>query len=199
MQKIVPVNSILIPTQASLMFKGVIYDTYQWKQQLFDGSHTTFEMLRRPDTVTTICVVGDKIIVINDEQPHRGHRLGFPGGRVNETDPDVVSAAKREVLEETGYEFNQWKLLKVWQPQRKIEWFIYLFVAWDGKQDSGPKPDGGEKILLELLPLEYVQNLATNKKGVLGESEEILSSITNVDELIALPEFEGKLFNLTAS
>jgi len=80
MKKIVPINAVLIPDSAERVFEGKIYDVYQWPQRLYDGSTATFEMLRRPDTVQTIGVVGDKIIVLNDEQPNRGARLSFVGG-----------------------------------------------------------------------------------------------------------------------
>src|ERR1035437_4669906 len=124
MKQIVPLDASVIPEKAKCMFAGEIYDTYQWRQELFDGSRATFEMLRRPDTVEVVCLVDDKIIVVNDEQPNRPPKLSFPGGRVDR-DEVISSAAKREVKEETGYEFKQWRLVKVWQPHTKIEWFIY--------------------------------------------------------------------------
>jgi len=192
MQKIVPADAILIPEQAQLMFKGIIYDTYQWQQQLFDGTETTFEMLRRADTVTTICVVNDKILVLRDEQPHRGLRLGFPGGRVDEDDETIDVAAKREVLEETGYTFDQWKLLKVWQPQRKMEWFVYLFVAWDDTESAKPTLDGGERITVDHMTFDEVKKLTQDKEGVLGESQDIFERCTTTDDILALPSFEGK-------
>lgn len=191
MQKIIPTDAVLIPSHATLMFKGVIYDTYQWQQQLFDDTKTTFEMLRRADTVTTICIVDEQILVLKDEQPHRGLRVGFPGGRVDEGE-DIETATKREVLEETGYTFKNWKLLKVWQPQRKMEWFIYLFVAWDGTKSAEPHLDGGEKITVDHMTFEEVKALAQNKEGVLGESQDVFDSVATIDELIALPEFAGK-------
>ena len=105
MQKIVPDDSVLIPPEASRVFEGQIFDTYQWSQTMFDGSSHTFEMLKRPDTVTVMCVVDEKVLVIDEEQPHVGTRRSFPGGRVDDTDASVEAAAKREVLEETGYSF----------------------------------------------------------------------------------------------
>lgn len=199
MEKIVPQGAVLIPKQAERVFKGVIYDTYQWQQKLFDGSETTFEMLRRPDTVSAIGVVGNKIVVIDDNQPHRGNRLSFPGGRVDEKDGGTLTAAQREMHEETGYEFQNWRLAQVWQPQTKIEWFIYLFIAWDGAKTAEPHVDAGEKVGIKLLPFEKVKELVLAKTGYLGESEALFANINSLQELLGLPEFEGKEYGDSTS
>ncbi|HEX5744244.1 MAG TPA: hypothetical protein VFX84_02225, partial [Candidatus Saccharimonadales bacterium] len=78
MKKVIPQDSVLVPDGAELAFKGMIFDVYQWPQKLFDGSEHRFEMLKRPDTANVICVVDDKILVLDDEQPHLGKRQSFP-------------------------------------------------------------------------------------------------------------------------
>jgi ADP-ribose diphosphatase len=191
MKKLVPVSATLIPDSAKRVFKGVIYDVYQWQQELFDGTHGTFEMLKRPDTMSAICVIGDKIIVLEDEQPHRGSRMSFPGGRVDE-DEDVRDAIEREVHEETGYEFENWRLVKVWQPQTKIEWFIYLYVAWGGKQTAEPHLDAGEKITTELQSFDATSKKVFAKEGYLGEVKSIFEDVDSLQGLLALPEFQGE-------
>src|ERR1700733_8127048 len=100
MKKIIPPSAVLIPDQAKRVFKGEIFDVYQWPQTMFDGTAATFEMLKRPDTVQAIAVVDDKILVLNDEQPHRGARLTFPGGRADKSNESTDAAIKREVHEE---------------------------------------------------------------------------------------------------
>lgn len=191
MKKVIPRSASLIPANATRVFKGQIYDTYQWPQQLFDGSEATFEMLRRPDTVEVIGVTGDKIIVVKDEQPNRSAKLSFPGGRVDETDANTLAAAKREVHEETGYEFEHWRLVKVWQPLTKIEWFIYLYLAWEGNKTAEPHVDAGERIEVEQVSFERVKQLVFDKAGYLGEAQGVFEGLQNADELLALARFEG--------
>jgi len=195
MKKVIPDDAVLLPDTAERKFRGVIYDTYQWPQKLFDGSSTTFEMLKRPDTVQVVCIADNKILVLKDEQPHSGLRLSFPGGRVDEDDVDIVTAAKRELHEETGYDFGQWRLLKVWQPHAKIEWFIHLFLAWDVQDVAAAHLDAGEKIVVEHLVFNEVKKLVFDKAGYLGEAQSVFENKESVVDLLGTTEFEGKEVN----
>jgi ADP-ribose pyrophosphatase len=192
MKKVISTDAVLIPDQAECVFKGQIFDVYQWKQPNFDGSEGTFEMLRRPDTVSVICLVDGKILVIDDEQPHTGTRQSFPGGRVDESDADIIAAAKREVLEETGYSFQNWRLIKVWQPHTKLEWFVHLVLAWEPTGKQEPQLDPGEKITVKELPFNELKDLVINKSGYLGESIDIFEGMDSPEQLLALPEFNGE-------
>jgi ADP-ribose pyrophosphatase len=192
MKKVIPNDAVLVPDSAELKFQGMIFDVYQWPQQLFDGSEHTFEMLKRTDTATAICVVDDKILVIDDEQPHMGSRQSFPGGRVDDTDTDTLSATRREVLEETGYSFNNWRLIKVAQPYRKIEWFVYVYLAWEPSGQQEIHLDPGEKITLQQLDFDTLKGLIMNDAGYLGESRDIFGSLSSTPELLDLPEFNGQ-------
>ena len=192
MKKLVPDDAVLIPENAERVFKGRIFDVYQWEQKMFDGTSATFEMIRRPDTVCSIPIVDNKILVIDDEQPHTGSRIGFPGGRVDSQDESTLTSAKREVLEETGYEFNDWKLTGVFQPHTKLEWFIYFYIASNGHKVGKPHLDTGEKITLKQLSFDEVKNLAITKSGYLADSKDLFEGLNSLDELINLPKFSGK-------
>lgn len=195
MNKVIPEHSVLIPDEAQMVFKGQIFDVYQWSQQLFDGSSHTFEMLKRPDTVVAICIVDDQILVVNDEQPHFGLRKSFPGGRVDDSDASIEDAARREVAEETGYRFNEWRLIKVSQPHLKIEWFVYVLLAWDATAQSAPHLDAGEKITVEQHTFSELKELVLNKAGYLADAQDLLGGIDNLDQLLELPAYDGKTVN----
>ncbi|HVX56477.1 MAG TPA: NUDIX hydrolase [Candidatus Saccharimonadales bacterium] len=197
MKKLIPNDAVLVPDQAERAFRGMIFDVYQWPQKLFDGSEHRFEMLKRTDTVTAVCVVDNKVLVVHDEQPHLGLRQSFPGGRVDADDTSIETAARREILEETGYRFNQWRLVQVRQPYRKIEWFVYVWLAWDVAGQQEPHLDPGEKISAKLLSFDEVkaqvlQDDGASAQSYLGESRDIFGRVNSVDDLLALPEFEGR-------
>lgn len=193
MKKIVPSDAVLLPKQAKKIFQGEIFSVHQWPQKLYDGSTATFEMLKRPDTVAVLAVVDDKLLVLDEEQPNRGARMSWPGGRVDPSDASTLEAAKREMLEETGYAFKQWKLVLVQQLITKIEWFIFTYIAWDVQDKVEPHLDAGEKIVVQSLPFPEVQKLSVDRVGYLGEASELLKKINSLEELLQLTEFTGQV------
>ena len=192
MQKVIPGDAVLIPDEAQRAFQGKIFDVYQWPQALFDGTPTTFEMLKRPDTVVAICIVDDKILVLDDEQPHFGSRKSFPGGRVDTTDASIEAAAAREVAEETGYGFHQWRLISVTQPYSKLEWFVHLFIAWEVASQAKPHLDAGEKISVTQCTFDELQELVQHKTGYLADVRALFKGLSSLDELLTLPAFHGQ-------
>jgi ADP-ribose pyrophosphatase len=155
-----PKSNQQIPEHAKRVFKGILFDTYQWEQEMYDGSRTIFERLKRPDTVVVYPVLDDgKILMINDEQPLRNVRTIAPGGRVNK-DEDILDAAKRELLEETGYSAKEFSLWYAAQPVTKIEWAVYVFIAKGLEKVHEQNLDAGEKI--KMIPVafdEFVDNI----------------------------------------
>src|SRR5262249_7028087 len=92
-----------LPPDAKCVFKGILFDVYQWEQKMFDGTTATFEKLKRHDTVLVIPVTtGKKIIMLEQEQPARPPFISFPGGRLEESE-NPLQAVHRELMEETGY------------------------------------------------------------------------------------------------
>jgi ADP-ribose pyrophosphatase len=193
MKKVIPEDAVLVPANAELAFKGVIYDVYQWSQTMFDGSQAPFEMLKRADTIVVLAVIDSRIVVLDEEQPHSGRRRSFPSGRVDTSDQTTLAAAKREIKEETGYSFNSWKLVEVSQPYRKIEWFTNIFLAWDETGEDKPHLDPGEKISAKLLDFNEVKELVMTDQDYLGKSRNLFMGVNSINQLLNLPEFSGQL------
>lgn len=192
MKKTIPEDAVLLPDNAELKFEGKIFSVYQWPQPMFDGSEATFEMLKRTDTVNAICLVDNKILLLDDIQPHAGGRKSLPGGRVDKTDPSIEAAIKREVQEETGYSFNNWRLVKVIQPYAKMEWFVHTWLAWEVAAQQDQQLDAGEKITVSLVDLSTMQELIRRKAGYLHELSDIFYTIKSPADLLNLPEFKGQ-------
>src|SRR3989344_4677291 len=120
-----PEGKYSIPNHAKKVFKGVIFDVYQWEQKMFDGSVDTFERLKRPDTVVVFPVLPNgKIILTEQEQPGSRVFIGATGGRVDEGE-GILEAAKRELLEESGYTAEEFTLWDARQPIGKIDWAVF--------------------------------------------------------------------------
>lgn len=194
MRKVIPKGTKLIPESARIVHKGVIFDVYQWDQEQFDGSMALFERIRRADTVLAICIVDGKIIVQQDEQPHRGVKTKIPGGRIDPEDGSTLEAVKREVLEETGYKFADWRLVEVTKPEDKIDWFVYIYVASGVTSKDATSQDAGERITTSLKSVDEVKEMINNDStGFLSKSRQLFSKISNIQDLQNLPEFDGEI------
>ncbi|MEK7605242.1 MAG: NUDIX hydrolase [Patescibacteria group bacterium] len=151
-----------IPDNAKLVFKGVIFDVYQWQQELFDGSQATFEALKRPGTVQVIPTVGDRVLLSYEEQPGKPRRHTFFGGRMEEGE-EPLTAIKRELLEETGLQSDDWELYKEYVSGGKIIWPIYLYVARNCRKVTEPRLDPGEKIDIKEFGFEEFVDIVSRE------------------------------------
>ncbi|MDB5477810.1 MAG: hypothetical protein JWM96_305 [Alphaproteobacteria bacterium] len=142
-----------IPAHATCVFKGVIFDVYQWEQEMFDGSKSTFEALKRPDTVMVIAMQGDQVFYAEQEQPGKAPFISLFGGRAEEGETPL-EAAKRELLEETGFASEDWVELRRVSFPGKIDWDVYYFVARGCSKVSEQKLDAGEKIEIHSISLD---------------------------------------------
>ncbi len=192
MPRTVPDDAILIPENAQKVFEGVIFDVYQWQQQLFDGSTTTFELLKRPDTVLFLAIKDDKIIFVREQQPGRVEYVRLPGGRVDPGE-DWQSAAERECAEELGSRFASWRLVSVRQPVAKIEWFVATYLATDFEAEQAMAHDAGEKISLEPMTFEEAKVHIMSGNNPFSEgSQALFENAHSIEDLKNLAEFHGK-------
>ena len=135
-----------IPEQATRVFKGVVFDVYQWEQEMFDGSFKTFEMIDRPDTVEVIPVTSEgKLIIAKEQQPGGDAKVGLIGGRVDEGE-HPENAIKRELREESGYSAEEYTLWYKITPFEKIRWDIYVYIARGLTKESEQQLESGERI-----------------------------------------------------
>jgi len=187
---IIPHNAKLVPAEAECVFKGTIYSVYQWQQEMYDGTFETFEMLKRPDTVKVLIIKDGKIVVSHEHQPHVGEFRDIPGGRHDHENETELDAAKREVLEETGFVCKHWKLIHAQQSHGKIEQFLYIFLAWDVLEQRQQQLDAGEKIEVELYTLQDFKSLSKQKNNR-SSSMTLLNDVHSIEKLLALPAYSS--------
>jgi ADP-ribose pyrophosphatase len=164
-----PKSNQPIPDTATRVFKGVIFDVYQWEQELYDGTTTTFEKLKRADTAVVFPILPDgRILLTEQEQPGKEPFIGACGGRMDEGE-DALTAAKRELLEESGYEANEFILWDAQHQTSKIDWVIYTFIAKGLTKVADLNLDGGEKIALK--PVTFDEFIEIGSSGHFAEKE----------------------------
>lgn len=157
-----------IPKNAEKKFEGTIFTTWQWPQELYDGSTTTFEAVTRPNYATAIGVLPNKeILLVWDEQPDRDPLLTSAGGRVEDGEnPD--GAAIREFREETGYAVGTLVPWFTHKPGTKVEYWVHFYIAKNLTEAGSPEPDPGEKIELRTFSFENFLRLGSEDSNDIG-------------------------------
>jgi ADP-ribose pyrophosphatase len=180
-----------IPKNAKRVFKGIIFDTYQWEQKMFNGTNETFEMLKRPDTVEIIATLDDKILICEQEQPNTSLFYSLFGGRVDKGEKPL-NTAKRELLEEAGHSSKDWELINSHEPYSKMEWTVYVYIARNCKKTANQNLDAGEKIKILPVSFEKFLKIIDSEKFRDKDFYSYISKIKQSEN--KLNEFKKKLF-----
>ncbi|MCF7871598.1 NUDIX domain-containing protein [Candidatus Woesearchaeota archaeon] len=157
-----------LPKQAKKVFSGIMYTVYQWEQKLYDGKTATYEAIKRKSSVQIIPVYENKIILSDEEQPHRGKFTGMIGGQIDAKETPK-QAAKRELLEETGMKPTKLIFWKKTNFGKQLNWETHYYVAKNCNKIQEPKPGNGEKIKLKFLTFNELFK-ETEKPGFRNKS-----------------------------
>ena len=128
-----------------------------------------------------------KIIITHQTQPRKDWFYDYPGGRVDAEDESELEAAKRELREETGLVFKNWKLVEVNQPFSKIDWLVYTFVASELVTQTQQELDAGEKIEVLAVSLPELQELAKSEDPQFLRFKGF-ENVKSINELLSQPE-----------
>ncbi|PIT98050.1 MAG: hypothetical protein COT71_02830 [Candidatus Andersenbacteria bacterium CG10_big_fil_rev_8_21_14_0_10_54_11] len=154
-----------LPSTAKKVFEGEIFHVWQWPQKLYDGSVVEFERLTRPNSAYAVGVLPDqKILLVEDMQPHwQFSQIAPTGGRV-ELDEDPAEAVRREFREETGYQIGQLLPWFTYDPSSLMQWSVHAFVGKDLLQAGPKKTDAGEHIQLLTCTFEAFLQLGRDTR-----------------------------------
>lgn len=109
-----------------------------------------------------------KIVMIKQYRHALGEVcLEIPGGCVDDTDPDLETAAAREVLEETGYRFSSFDYLGKISPNPSTNTnYLHMFLAKGGEKVAQQKLDENEEIEIVLLDISELKAFLRENKIV---------------------------------
>jgi len=131
-----------------------------------DGKEATFYVIENPDWVNIIALTKDKEAVLIEQYRHGSEEiiLEIPGGMLDEKEEKEI-AARRELLEETGYSSNELVYLGKSRPNPAIQnnW-IYHYAALNCEKTGETAFDEHESVITKLVPLSEVPGLIESGK-----------------------------------
>jgi len=119
-------------------------------------------VLEAPDWVNIIPLTADRHVVMVRQYRHGvdGVTLEVPAGMVDATDPDPLVAARREMIEETGYDSDVIEPLGFTHPNPAFQDNrCHTFLARDVVRRGMPRNDRMEHTEPVVVPLTHVPDL----------------------------------------
>ncbi len=141
-----------------------------------NGAEVPFFVLKFPDWVNVVPVTGDGRVVLV-----RQYRAGMddmtleiPGGTLDEGESDPATAARRELLEETGYEAGDLVYLGRVIPNPAIQGnFCHFYLGLNARRVAAQHLDPSEEMSVETVPLAHIRRMIADGEivhalGILG-------------------------------
>ena len=103
-------NLTEVKTDSQEIFDGVILHVYKDTVQLPNGKPATREVIRHVGAVGVIPITEDGNVIVERQFRYPLNRVitEIPAGKLDSFTEDRLSAAKRELEEETGYTATEW-------------------------------------------------------------------------------------------
>lgn len=141
------------------------------------GIRAKRDVVRHPGSVVVLALDGKKKeprVLLERQYRYAANQFlwELPAGRIDHGE-SVLAAAKRELLEETGYTAKRWKrLTKYYASPGFVDETMSIYLA-EGLQPGKAQPEADEAIHARLVPLSAVihmmrKNRIRDGKTILG-------------------------------
>lgn len=107
-----------VQTGSQEIYDGVIVHLYKDTVQLPNGNPATREVIRHIGAVAVVPVTDDGNVIVERQFRYPLHEVitEIPAGKLDSAAEDRLSAAQRELREETGYTADNWQELGDFHP-----------------------------------------------------------------------------------
>ena len=163
---------------STLSYEGPLFRVYTDKI-IENGRELMRDVIRHNGSVVILAVDDakskrDPMIVMERQYRHAAKEvlLEVPAGKMEEGE-DALAAAKRELLEETGFKAKRWrKMVRYFASPGFLGEFMQVFLA-EGLTLGDAQPEYDEQIEIEMMPLSKV--LSMIDKGKIHDGKTLIS------------------------
>jgi len=157
-----------------VLFEGYMVELVSATIEVPDGSTVTREIVHHPGAVGVVAVDDDGTVLL--ERQYRAaldeNLLEIPAGKRDVDDEPTLEAARRELMEETGYDAREWSELgSFYNSPGFTDEHTTLFLA-TGLVEVGTDLQGPEEEAMEIVrvPLDATWDLIATGELVDGKS-----------------------------
>ena len=112
--------------------------------------------------VNVVAITADQQVLLIRQYRHGIGQTHFelPAGTTETDDTDLESAARRELLEETGYGGGRWSpLMTVSANPALQDNLTHTFLAEDVVPMKAPDPEASEDLRLHVVPIDRIESM----------------------------------------
>ena len=173
-----PVYIVLMATRAKLarlisskvVFQGRVFNVVSDQVEEPDGVKARREIIRHPGSIVVLALdeagsARAPLLLLERQYRYAADaRLWeLPAGRIDPGE-DHLSAAKRELLEETGFTARKWqRALSLYSSPGFLDEVMHVFLA-RGLVKGKAQPEEDERIKVRFFPLKQVVKMALSGK-----------------------------------
>ncbi len=171
------INDLIIKTKGERLSKKELFDgnfikVFEEEYKLPNGKNVVKESVVKNNNKDAVIVIAktvdDKYILVFQNRIDNIVSVEFPSGYV-ENEEDILFAAKREVLEETGYSIDSIKLVDTFIPNIGTECSkIHIAYAICSNKVQSQSLDSDEFINFDLFSFDEVEYMIKNNYIISG-------------------------------
>lgn len=155
------------------VYRGRLLHVLEDQVRLPDGKPARREYVRHPGAAMMLPFLDERTVVLVRQfrYPLGRHFLEIPAGKVDAGE-EPLAAARRELVEECGYEAREWRRLATIHPCIGYsDEAIELFLA-RGLIHVGHAPD--EEEFLEVVTMDFAEALAQVRAGEITDQKTVV-------------------------
>ena len=149
-----------------IAYQGPVFNVTTDEVEEPGGIRARRDVIRHSGSIVVLAIDDEQTepkILLERQYRHAANSLMWelPAGRIDEGERSLA-AARRELLEETGYTARQWKrILHFYVSPGFLDETMTIYLA-RGLQAGEAQPEADEKIAIRFFPLSEARKMALN-------------------------------------